>query len=593
MRNLDEFPGKAACRYDVPFFRRVAKAAEKYLRAYKNQLSWKGYSNGKHSIPRATSMAAPGISGPGVVSIRTETPDRNLSVLASQARIGIKRRLVRSLSAQSIAMILRIVVQLGVVPVLMWGWGTAIYADWLILFSAASALSVLDFGMQTYFGNVILFAWSRQDESAYRRSLATSMGIYAGISVAAVLLLMLGDHFISWKSVFRIHAMDASSVRLTWILLALSTIALVPLGPQAAIYRARGDYDRSTALTTAWEVLRGIGLCIVVARDGSPIAAGAVFVGVSGITWVVLVYDQRTRYGELRLAMAVPTFGELKATVSKAAFYVIFNIAGPIVQNGTMVLLGVLGATPAAIIAFSVARTLTGVVRQVVLSLANAAGGELSRLHCLHDGTALRRLFNATSRLTIGAGGLLGGIVLLIGAPFIRTWTYGEVFDADWLVRIFVLTVVLSSPSLAAFTLFNYTNRPTILALSSALFAIGAIASCFVLVRPFSAPGAAAGVGLAEWLAVGLLIPFAACNELALPYLSYLRNSYTIAAFGLGVGYVVAWCLAHMVRNQTLLGIVELGALWSVFISVPAFFILFGREERRWLFRAVLIHLRA
>lgn len=118
-------------------------------------------------------------------------------------------------------------------------------------------------------------------------------------------------------------------------------------------------------------------------------------------------------------------------------------------------------------------------------------------------------------------------------------------------------------------------------------FAAGTLLFCALLIKGFSATGAAAGTGIAELLSVGLLIPWAASKEMRLSLLGYFRHCYTVAALAFGLSYGVAWGSDHYLHAHDLLGLAALGTIWAILVAVPALFLLLGKDERSWLYQAV------
>ena len=109
------------------------------------------------------------------------------SALIRHAKIGVRRRLFMSFGSQSVAILLRIAQQFLLVPILIRGWGIELYADWIIISSAAGFLAMLDFGLQAYFINALLVAWSKKDLVAYRRLISTAIFIYGAIILLSLI----------------------------------------------------------------------------------------------------------------------------------------------------------------------------------------------------------------------------------------------------------------------------------------------------------------------------------------------------------------------------------------------------------------------
>jgi O-antigen/teichoic acid export membrane protein len=512
-------------------------------------------------------------------------PEDDLPVPAQQVRDGTKRRLFWSVGAQFIAIALRVVQQLVLVPVLIWGWGAELYQDWIIVFSATASLSMFDLGMQIYFNNALQIAWSRQDIRAYRRLIATGFGTYAVILSAAVLLLTGTLSVFSWSALLGTRGMSPSAVLWTAGLLATATLVLIPFCILTGVYRARGDYGLSATVSTAADVFRAFGACAVVTFGGPPIIAAWVYFGIALVAWILVVLDQRRRYGEAPLAIDLPTMQETKLAASKAALYMAPTFVTPVVANGPVILLGMLSTTPGAVVTFVVSRTFTGVIRQMVQQLCFGVGGEIGRKHALEDFAGVRRLLTGAGRLAAGTAGLLGGIGLVLAEPFIRIWTHGQVPYDPWLVNALIVTIILTAPAQAAFMIFLFTNKPAVLPLANGGYAIGTLVFCALLIGNFSALGAAIGTGLAECLSMGLLLPYVACREVSLPFLPSLRHWGAIALLGSGVSYGAAIAIARFLPVANFSSLIEFAVLWTIVIAIPAFFLVADRTLRDWILR--------
>lgn len=512
---------------------------------------------------------------------------QEVSTLAEKAQPGIRQRMLWGLSAQSVAIALRVVQQLLLVPVLIWGWGADLYQDWIILFSASGFLSMLDFGMQIYFGNALLIAWSRQDFAAYRRFLATAFAMYSVILLGALVLLIAVSRVVSWPSLLGIRAMSGPAALTTLSLLVLTTLSLIPLGIVTAIYRARGDYGVGTVVMVIVEASRGFGVCLVAALGGTPIAAAIVHLLIAGVFWFAVSVHQRRRYGELPLAFAVPTKLELKEGLSQSALYMAPTIVTPVVLNCPVVLLGLLGSPPGTVVAFTVSRTLTGLLRQIVLQFCHPVGAEMSRQLATHDLGKVKLLFNGAGRLAAGIAGLLGGFTMIVAEPFIHLWTHGAVAYDPWLIGMFIATILLTAPAQVPLMLFHYANRPLVLVIAQGAYAISAIAFCFLFIPGFIDVGAAAGIGLAELLTIGLIIPFAAAKMISADFFGYAWRGYVLAGMTFVASYAAAWCLQQIMGPQSLFGIIEFAMTWVAVITLPSLFLLLARTERDWFINIV------
>lgn len=505
------------------------------------------------------------------------------SALIRHAKIGVRRRLFMSFGSQSVAILLRIAQQFLLVPILIRGWGIELYADWIIISSAAGFLAMLDFGLQAYFINALLVAWSKKDLVAYRRLISTAIFIYGAIILTAATVLAATFAIVSWPNFFGTQVMDAPMARETAIFLAVSILLLLPFGFIGTIYRAHGDYSRGTVINITAEAIRGFGICAVVVMGGRPITAALVYLIITICYCLGVVFDQYRYYGQLPLGIAIPKRAELQQVISKSAFYFSLTVAAPLVLNAPVLLLGMLSGISGAVVAYTASRTFTGFVRQIVAQFCYPIGAEMARQAALGHQARLQRFFTAAGRIIGGSAGLLGGFTLAVAAPFLRIWTHGSVEFDPWLVGAFIATVILTAPAQVASTLYLYNNKPGILVIATAMYAGGTLIFCLLLIKGFGPAGAAAGTGLAEFLSVGLILPYAAAKELSVSLVSYFGRSYAAALGGFVLSFAVAWGADTALAVHGPLGLIELAVLWVTILIAPSFFLLLDPQERHWV----------
>lgn len=502
----------------------------------------------------------------------------------SPASSDIRSRLFSSFGVQTLAVGLRIVQQIVLVPILIAAWGTELYQDWIIIFSASALFAMVDFGTQIYFGNALMIAWSRRDMVTFRRLFATAMGIYAVIIAVVAVLLFGATTVASWPLLLGTQGMNDHTALWTFLPMVAATLGLVPLGIFTGLYRVYGDYVHGTVLVVIADAGRGFGVCLVAFSGGTPIVAAWAYLVIASLLWLAVVRDLRRRFGPIPFSLGLPTMSELRDAVSRSALYFVPTVVTPIVLNLPIILLGKLGAVPGAVVAFSVARTFTGFVRQIVLQMCHPIGCEIARQQALDDTGKLGRLFKAGGRLTSGMAGLLSGFTLVVADAFIRIWTHGAVVFDPWLVGAFLVTIICAAPAQVALTMFLYNNKPGILVFAQGGYAIGTVVFCALLIKGFSAAGAAAGTGLAECVSIGLLVPFAATRQIRLNLGLYLGQCYLVAAMAFSASWGVAWALNQLIQAQSLIFLMVLGGAWAIVVALPSYFLLLSSAERDWLY---------
>jgi O-antigen/teichoic acid export membrane protein len=501
---------------------------------------------------------------------------------------GLMGRLMRTFSLQSADLALRVLQQLIVVPVLIGHWGTELYQDWIVLFSAASFLTILDLGMQAYFVNSLLVAWSRHADRAYRRHIAVAVTLYLVVFLAAMAALAGSALTVSWPLLLGIKALSASSTLWCGGLLAVGILILVPLSLFTGVYRVRGDYNLGVATGMFTQTAPGYALCAIAVLGGTPASAAIMYLFASMAAWILVAVDQTRRYGAFPLAVVTPTEAELREAAIQSAQYMVPSVAAPIVMNFPIILLGMWGSA-GAVLMFSIVRTLTGLIRQITLQPNFPVGLEMAGLYAGRNMEGVRKLFSNACHVTSGMSGLLGGFVAAAAEPVIRVWTHGQVGYDPWLTAILIGVIVFGAPAQVAFILFHHINRPRMLVLANGGHALGTVLLCLLLVGKYSAIGAAVATGVAELLFVGLPLPIAACRLVAFPLATYFWNAARVAIVMFILSYAIAGTVMALMPVRDTPEIVMLVGLWSVVLSLPAYFLILTPNMRRHILNYMVV----
>lgn len=492
-----------------------------------------------------------------------------------------RQRLIRGISAQSLAIVVRVVQQVAFVPILIAFWGVELYQDWIVVFSAANLLSMTDLGMQLYFGNRMLSAWSRGDKTEFRRAIGIAIFLYVCILGAVVAALFLTFMSVSLIPYLGIKLLAPSTVAIITIILALSVLSSVPLGLYTAIYRARGDYGLSVGVTVLGESARGIGVCVVVWQGGGAVSASLIYLIVGALIWGFIWDDQRRRYGEFPLSVSCPSYIEARSAIGGSFLYGAHFVANPLISSIPILALNTLSVGQLSVVVFSVSRTLTGLVRQVILQPNLTVGLEMARYISTDNLSAATRLYLKSSRISSIASGLLAGITAILAEGFVKLWTHEAVPYDHTLGIILLLSIVANVPGWSSYNIFQFTNRPGIIALANTVYASLSVLLCIALVNKFSIIGAAAAIGIAEFIGVCLLVSWAACKSMKIPVGRYLGQCIGLGMAAFMLSYWASSGFSLLVGRQDLPGLLFISSLWMVGIAAPSATLWFWLEKSK------------
>jgi O-antigen/teichoic acid export membrane protein len=496
----------------------------------------------------------------------------------------LEERLIAGFGAQGLSFVSQIGAQILLVPLFIGAWGTALYQDWLLLFATAGFLGLADVGMQNYFGNLMVVARARCDIDQLNHVVAIAVGAYAVVCGVVLVVATAAFLAVDWPRQLGIEMLRPDEANWTLGLLGLSFLCLAPRGIATHIYRARGDYGRAINQRTLFTASRAGGIAIGLAFGAAPPVVALIdLLVVLAIGWGVVLLDQNRRYPDVRFGLRLPSRSETSDLVDKARWYFVPQASRILVLHAPVLIIGALATAPGAVVAFTVARTLTGVAREIPLRLADVTGVEMSQHYALHKHVEMRRLYVYTGRLAGGVSGLLGGLLLALGGPLIAIWTRGEVPYDPWLIGFFVLPMLATAPSHSGVAALQYTNQPGPIALARAAYTVLGLLLCALLVPEFGSPGAAAGLGVAEVLALGAFLTFVAARRCAIDYAAFLRSSLGVTLLVLLISYGSAGLLASWIWPQTLGELLLFGLVWTPIALLPALAVMTPGHRRRLL----------
>lgn len=513
----------------------------------------------------------------------TESVRASLQALATRDRQGLKRRLVLGYGAQGLFLVVRTLEQLVLVPFFIGAWGTPLYRDWLVLFAAAGFVPLIDLGMSHYFQNALRAAWASADRAAFERLLRIRLGIYAGLlATVGPLVVWVGAGLIA--RLIDLQAMSPAAATAVFAWLGLANLLVLVQYYFGAIYVARDDFDRAV-------LLQAIALIVQIGAVIGALGMGAAPPAIAIVCLAVMLVfgcapfalDQRRRYPDLRLRIAWPSRPELREVAARSLLFWV-PYAGLAVQtHAPVLLLGQLASRPSAVIAFTVARTLAGLVRQVAQQLASASGVEMARQAAQQDLAALRRLAMTTGRLISGLVGLFAGGLWIAAEPTLRLWTRGQVAYDPWLIGVLLTTVIVIAPAQVGYMALHYTNRPLPLAIGFLIHLCGGLLLSAALIPGHGALAAALGMGAAEMLAIGGLVSLQGLRVANVPAPAFLLSSYGSALTALALGIAVAAPLRHLLGPAGVGAMLLFGLLWLAIVALPALHLLLRPDHKAWL----------
>jgi O-antigen/teichoic acid export membrane protein len=453
----------------------------------------------------------------------------------------VLKRLLRSISAIFAGHFLNIVGNLLLVPLFLSRWSTGVYGEWMALSAVVVYFGVTDLGMNSAAANAMTAAYARGALGRYQYLQGSAMAFYVGMAFSVSLLfgiLMAILPIPAWIGIQ--HIPPAVAAWVTW-LLASRLLWQMPVMQLWSIYRSVGNL---AAMTWFWN-LQSIGLLAVTATvlllHGGVLRLAlwcvAPMVAVTAGSW----FSLRRSHPELLPKLSEARIAGLRELLSPSLLFGLIMLSVALTLQGPVLLVSrAFGGTAVALLVTT--RTLANVVRQMVTPVQAALWPELTRLDAVGAESALRLGHRLLVIGSVTLSAAFAGALWFEGASVMEVWTRGKLVADVWLLRFFLLAIVLQATWLPSSLFMMASNRHRRLAYSYFISAVLTLAAIALLIRPCGLLAAPLGALIGDTLACCHFVIKNACGVLKEEYARFAVRLWSgvaaISCAACGAGYL-------------------------------------------------------
>src|SRR6185437_9053822 len=433
---------------------------------------------------------------------------------------------------------------LFLVPLYLHVWPASLYGEWLTLGSVVAYFSTFHLGVQTYAVNRLTQAYSRGDMEEYRRVRDTAFTFYVGIALVGSAALTA---FAAWAPVGSWFHLSLAGHAIFFVLLLLGGQFLwtLPASLLWWVYATAGNLAGTQWVLNGSKVLAlGLTAGALLLWPKLAVVAGAQAAGFLLIVAVVW-WDVHRRFPELAPGLGQAQLSLLRPILSQSIFFAVIGWAVAITLHGSnLMVAGMLGTTALAL--FVTTRTLANSIRQLVSLFIHSSSTNLTRLEALEDKQRLRLAFRLVLFVTVAGCVAVSASLWFEGGAIFAAWTRGKLAADVWLLRMFLLWLVLQSPWMAASAIPSYTNKHKGLAMSYLVSSCGGLLLGAMLVPRLGLKGLPIAFIVAEAAACYHFVVRNACRIIGEPYRPFAAKLWS-GLIGMAVCAFAATWAVHTV----------------------------------------------
>jgi O-antigen/teichoic acid export membrane protein len=282
--------------------------------------------------------------------------------------------------------------------------------------------------------------------------------------------------------------------------------------------------------------------------------------------------------------LSAASIAGIRKLVSPSLMFGLITVSVTLTLQGPVLLVSrSLGGTAVALLVTT--RTLGNVARQGIGALNVALWPEMTRLYAIGATESLRLIHRL---LVIGSTMLcaaFAGTLWFEGREVFEIWTGGKLIADIWLLRLFVLALVLQTPWLASSLFTAASNRHRNLSYSYAGSAVLTLVAIAVLIRPWGLLAVPAGILFGDAVACYHFVIKDTCRVLKEDYPRYAVRLWAgVAAMSLAA-WGAAWLGHSIAIGPPPLRWLQVGGVATVAAVACAWGFALQKEDRSHLVR--------
>ena len=357
--------------------------------------------------------------------------------------MGAFQRILKNLGAMFTGRAISILQQVVLPPVFVYRYSTALYGEWGVLSGAIGALSVLNFGVQTYMNQDLAVRFNRGETEGYHIRQSTALRLLLGI-IGSGLLLCLVIFVLPLEQLLRLD-ISRSAAQWTTYLLAVQVLVNILFGYLSGIFMGVARAHRGSHWNNALALITSLGLLVGAwLRAPFPVLAAvqvlALFLCIAGV-----LVDLRRSAPEIFPSLRYWDGSAVRQMLKPSGYFGLITMCTFLTYQAPLIVLQrIVG--PVAVAAFLVMRTVFSMCRQLLSIFTQSMGAEITNLFGRRDWPSLSKLYEYSERLIFFMIPLVNIGVLMLSPVLITVWMHkrAELFSIYPYVLSAAISMVLS-----------------------------------------------------------------------------------------------------------------------------------------------------
>lgn len=375
-------------------------------------------------------------------------------------------------------------------PFLLRQLGATHYGLWVLVGSFVAYGALLNFGVGSALTKYVAEYRSRGELEHGRAVVATSLWLYLGLGLAAVLLSLAVAPV--YPTIFRVPAEERELAMLLVVVMGVNVGVAIPCTATTSVLMGLQRYDLYNGITLAVTLMSAVATVAILLLGGGVLAMTAVNIPILLLVQIPAVIMIRRVAPELGFGLRGARLSTARQVLSFSSSLFVGDVATRLQTQTDEIVIGVLMAV-SAVTPYAIARKLSEAALMVTESFLKVILPLASELHAVDDHARLRMLYLASTRLTLAIFLSAGCVLMVIPDLVLRIWVGEEFVPYAPLVAILTLAGLANIGRWPAANVLNGMGRARFQAVAAIGNGVANIGLSIILARPYGLTGVALG----------------------------------------------------------------------------------------------------
>jgi O-antigen/teichoic acid export membrane protein len=402
-------------------------------------------------------------------------------------------RVRKGFASELFANLIRIVIQVGGVPLYLTFWGTERYGEWLLLTAILGYLRLSNVGFSQATRNRMAMAVSAGDRKEALGYFQSTSMLFMVMGVLVLALALLASTLAGPIHDFlRFQELSAGDLGLALMLLGGVIVIHLQVELVDAGFRAEGHYGLSTFLVMLTELLI-FAMIVAVMASGGGLLQGVACYLLGGIVRFFLLRTVLRRYAPwVRFGFGEARWTTVKSFVAPSLAFMAFPHGQAMTLQGSLIVISaILG--PAAVVVFNTMRMMSRYAVHLTVIFARIGSPEIAFAYGKGKLGLVQQVHWQICRIGLWTA-LAACAALAVLTPWIlRIWTGGRIEAMPEVYLPLLAAVFLWAAHTLAANVLQATNHHRGYALMFLAVGVSSLALVAFLAHRFGLEGAAFG----------------------------------------------------------------------------------------------------